>query len=344
MDAAQGQQRIQTACLLILTAIGAAMALYWLRGIMIPLVLAVLLTYVLNPVIDFQVRHLRAPQAVGVLTTMVLAFAILGLLSLLVSTSISQLAANSDRYQAQIEQLLQRITAALPLDRLNIDPEAVTRPLSRLPEGSIGTTLMGALSAVVDIASKGLLVLVFLFFLLMGRTARRAPRAGVWGDIDTRINRYIVTKVAVSGATGVLVGLALFLLGIDLALVFGLFAFLLNFVPSLGSIIATLLPLPVVLVSPDVSATTAVLAIAVPGAIQMALGNFIEPRILGRSLDLHPIVILIALIFWGMLWGVVGMLLAAPITAVIRILLEKSDLTAPVADLLAGRPDSGSKR
>ena len=96
----------------------------------------------LNPVIDFQARYLRAPQAVAVLTTMVLAFVILALLSLLVSMSVSQLAANADHYQAQIEQLLQRVTASLPLDRLNIDPEAVTRPLSRLPEGSIGNTLV----------------------------------------------------------------------------------------------------------------------------------------------------------------------------------------------------------
>ena len=145
MDTAQSQRRIQTACLLILTAIVAAVALYWLRGIMIPLVLAALLTYVLNPVIDFQTRHLRAPQAVAVLTTMVLAFVILVLLSLLVSMSVSQLAANSDHYQAQIEQLLQRMAVALPLDRLSIDPEAVTRPLSRLPEGSISNTLVRTL-------------------------------------------------------------------------------------------------------------------------------------------------------------------------------------------------------
>ena len=137
-----------------------------------------------------------------------------------------------------------------------------------------------------------------------------------------------------------LVGTVLAILGIDLALVFGLLAFLLNFIPSVGSLIATLLPLPVVVVSPDISATTAVLAIAVPGTIQFAIGNVIEPKVMGDALDLHPVVILLALIFWGVLWGIVGMLLATPMTAVMKILFEKIELTAPIADLLAGRLDA----
>jgi 4-hydroxybenzoate polyprenyltransferase len=121
------------------------------------------------------------------------------------------------------------------------------------------------------------------------------------------------------------------------ALVFGLFTFLLNFIPSVGSIVATLLPLPVVLMSPAISGTTAVLAIVVPGVIQFGIGSVLEPKLMGSSLDLHPVVILVALIFWGMLWGIPGMFLATPITAVARILLEKIEMTRPVGELLAGR-------
>ena len=100
-----------------------------------------------------------------------------------------------------------------------------------------------------------------------------------------------------------LVGTVLAVLGIDLALVFGLFAFLLNFIPSVGSLIATLLPLPIVLMSPDVSVLVAVLAIGVPGGIQFTIGNVLEPKIMGDALDLHPVAILMALILWGMLWA-----------------------------------------
>ena len=79
------------------------------------------------------------------------------------------------------------------------------------------------------------------------------------------------------------------------------------------------------------------LAIAVPAAIQAVMGNLVEPRMMGDSLDLHPVTILMSLIFWGMLWGVVGMLLATPITAVLKIFLERFEGTRPLANLLAGR-------
>jgi AI-2 transport protein TqsA len=157
------------------------------------------------------------------------------------------------------------------------------------------------------------------------------------GEIESRIERYVALKALLSGATGILVGGVLAVLGIDLAMVFGLFAFLLNFIPSIGSVVATLLPLPVVLVSPDVSLGTAVLAIAIPGAIQFGIGNVLEPKLMGDALDLHPITILMALIVWGMLWGIVGMLLATPITAIMRMLFERLEMTRPLANLLAGR-------
>ena len=90
-------------------------------------------------------------------------------------------------------------------------------------------------------------------------------------------------------------------------------------------------------VSPEVTPLVAVLAIAIPGAIQLTIGNFIAPKIMGDSLDLHPVTILLALMVWGMIWGIVGMLLATPITAVMKILFERLELTRPVGALLAGR-------
>ena len=120
---------------------------------------------------------------------------------------------------------------------------------------------------------------------------------------------------------------------------FGLLAFLLNFIPSFGSIIATLAPLPIILVNPDIQATAGVLAIVLPAAVQLTLGNFVEPKIMGESLDLHPVVILMSLVFWGMLWGIAGMFLSVPMTAVLQIFLERMEHTRPIADVMAGRLD-----
>ena len=150
----------------------------------------------------------------------------------------------------------------------------------------------------------------------------------------------LVTKGIISAATGTLVWAVLAFLGVDLALVFGLFAFLFNFIPSIGSIIATVLPLPVVIASPILSPTEVVLAIAIPGAIQFTVGNIVEPKVMGSSLDMHPVVILMALMFWGMIWGIVGMILAVPLTVVIKIVMEQIEVTAPLARLMgAGGPE-----
>ena len=136
--------------------------------------------------------------------------------------------------------------------------------------------------------------------------------------------------------TGLLTGVILALFGLDLALVFGVLAFFLNFIPSVGSIVATLLPIPMAMVQFDGFWMIAGIVL-VPGAIQMTIGSGIEPVLMGEGLDLHPVTILLALVFWGLIWGVVGMFLAAPITAVLRIVLDRFETTRPIAGLLAGR-------
>ena len=121
---------------------------------------------------------------------------------------------------------------------------------------------------------------------------------------------------------------------------FGFLAFLLNFIPNIGSIVATLLPVPVILLSPDLSWPARIAAVVIPTAIQFGIGNLLQPKLMGRSLDLHPVSVLLGLIFFGLIWGVVGMFLATPILGVVKILLERFEFTRSVGALLAGRLDS----
>ncbi len=334
MDPARHEYRIQTICLLIVSTVAVAAALYWLRPVLVPFVLAVFIAYGLFPLVELQVRRLRLPYFVAVASTLVVGGLILGSLGLLISTSVSQLQANVAAYQQQIELLGAKMSALLPADTFRAEGS----PFTQLPFGNISGVLLQTTNAIVGLLSQGLLVLIFVLYLLLGGVRQKA--GGVWAEIETRVAHYIVTKALISLATGVLVGLTLAILGVDLALVFGLLAFLLNFIPSVGSVIATLLPLPVVVVSPDLSPTTAILALLLPGLIQIIIGHVIEPRVMGEALDLHPVVILMALIAWGMLWGVVGMLLATPMTAILKILFERLEPMAPVAQVLAGRLDA----
>ena len=181
-----------------------------------------------------------------------------------------------------------------------------------------------------------MIVVIFMIFLLLSVDADGQPSSGMLGDIEAGVQRYVVTTVFLSLGTGLLVGLTLAVLGVELAWVFGFLAFLLNFVPSVGAIIATLLPLPVVLLSPDMSITAKALAIVIPAAIHVLVGSFVQPRVQGGALELHPVVILLALMFFAMIWGVMGAFLAIPITAVVRIICSRIPVTRPLADVLAG--------
>jgi len=335
---AQQEGRLRTACLLAITLILVAVALHWLREVMVPLVLAAFTMFAVTPLMDLQTRYLKAPRGMAVVGTLVLCVVVLALFGLLISTSVSQMASNASTYAAQIDRLTDRISEALPLDKLfKADEGDVLAPMGKV----VHTVVAGTMSAIGAVLQKGILVLIFLIFLLGGHNPEAAPASGTWGEIKASIQGYLITKTIVSAVTGVLVGLTLAALGVDMAIAFGLFAFALNFIPNVGSVISTLLPLPVVALNPEISTTVAVLAIAIPGGIQFAIGNLVEPRIMGTSLDLDPIVILVALIFWSVIWGPVGMLLAAPITAILRILFSKLDVTVPLANLLAGRPMRG---
>jgi AI-2 transport protein TqsA len=109
-------------------------------------------------------------------------------------------------------------------------------------------------------------------------------------------------------------------------------------------VFATLLPIPIAVLQFDNPWMIAAV-ILVPGIFQLVIGNAVEPLIMGEGLDLHPVTVLLALIFWGLLWGVVGMLLAAPMTAILRIVLERIETTRPAAELLAGRlPPSEARK
>jgi len=331
------ERRVQTVCLVVVATVAVGATLRWLAPVMIPFVLAVFFAFVLSPVIELQVTRLRVPRAAAIAITLVLAVLFFAGVAALVSASIRELAANADGYQAKAAALLNMAASTLSLERFGIDAAAISGPLKKYSIGTLGKLLLGTTNAILEILQNGILVLIFMVFLLLGSGGKPPDPDTAWSEIDARIKRYLVTKGVLSAATGALVGCALSLLGIDLALVFGLFAFLLNFIPSIGSIIATLLPLPVVIASPNVSLVAAVLAIAIPAAVQFTIGNIIEPKIVGESFDLHPVTILMNLIIWGMLWGIVGMLLATPILVVMRILFDRFEATRPLAALLAGR-------
>ena len=365
------EQRTQTICLLILSGVAIGVSLLYLRQVLVPFVLAVFLTMVVTPVMDLLMARFRFPRGLAILSTLALAFLVLGALGGLVSRALAEVLDKKQTYVAQVDGLLtgveerfdgllESLEGLVPGDEEPAeaadDPAVVTEvedddvaesdaaPRASLADlrEKVGGMALGAIGWVTSntlaLLSNGLLVMVFMMFLITGhrRPESRDPDS-LGAQLRRRIKEYLRVKISVSALTGTATFLILDLLGVDLALVFGLAAFFLNFIPNVGSAVAILLPLPVILLAPaeDVPVMAKVLAVALPATVQFLVGNVLEPRWMGRSLDLNPIVILLSLIFWGVLWGPVGMLLSVPITAVLKMLFERSELTRPVAVLFS---------
>ena len=144
----------------------------------------------------------------------------------------------------------------------------------------------------------------------------------LYAEVDRQVRQYLVLKTAVCLGVGLLVGVIFSLLQLELAFLFGLVTFVANYVPNVGAIFATVLPLPLVLLDPSVSGAQQLLAFLLPLGAHMLVGNVLEPKLFGSSMELHPVVVLLALAFWGSLWGVSGAILSVPLTATCRIALE----------------------
>ena len=155
-------------------------------------------------------------------------------------------------------------------------------------------------------------------------------------EMLANVSVYLSVKLMASIVTGILVAGVLFGFQVKLAAVFALFAFLLNFIPSVGSIIAVLLPIPVLFLQFGLGPNFWVI-LGLLSAIEFVIGSLVEPRFLGEGMDLHPAVVVGSLIFWTLLWGAPGAFLSVPITGSIKIILSKMKLTRPMAEFLAGR-------
>lgn len=324
------QAWLVTGSLMILALVAASAALYFTKDVMVPFVLAIFITSLVAPVVDYQVVKLRIPQAVAVVVALVLVLAAHTLIAALLTLASQQVIATAGKYSDNFATLMRQSIEAIERIGIDIDESSIVDTLRNQLPSLITQTFGTALNVLV----QSFLVVVFVTFLLAGRNPHLI-RSGFYHEIDVRIRGYLATMVSLAAMMGLLVWGILAWFGLELAAVFGLLAFLLTFVPSIGSVIATLAPLPIAVGQCD-SVAEIVAVVAIPGALQIIIGNTLQPKMVGEGLDLHPVAILLSLAFWGLLWGPIGMVLAVPIMAVARIVLIRFESTAPLGRLLAG--------
>jgi AI-2 transport protein TqsA len=328
---------VQSISLAVLAAIGIAFALSLTKSIMIPFVLSLFLYFILSPIRTFFIRKLRFPKWLALISTFAVVALILTLIFFVLFSAIQEFALGYRDYEAKaifFADSLQQwiISKGIPVDHYSFSDAFKKLPFAQLVKGA-GSTALGLISTT-------LLVFIFLIFLFTGGSApakkeEEQDSSGMGKQIDAQIRKYLSVKLLTSTVTASLVFIILSFLDLDLLFVFCFLVFILNFIPTVGSFFATILPLPVAFFQYD-EAMPIVLVLALPGIVQFIIGNIIEPKMMGQSLNLHPVTILLSLMFWSLIWGIVGALLAVPIMAVIKIALEKVEGGKYVAQLMSG--------
>ena len=217
---------------------------------------------------------------------------------------------------------------------VEIDMNVIKSELMELPVLQWVKKFSGGILSILGNTS---LVIIFSLFLIVGNSPT-AENEFV-REIHFRISKYVSTKFLTSFLTGLITWVVLALLKVDLAFMFGVLAFIFNFIPNFGSLIAVILPLPIILLQYGLG-WKLYLVLLLLGSAQFSIGNILETKLLGKSMNLHPIVILIFLMFWGMVWGIPGMFLAVPMTAILKIVLSQFEATKMVSDIFEGKiPD-----
>jgi len=329
-DMTKEQRWFVTGSLLVIAMISSAVIFHFAAAVLIPFVLAVFISFLVSPILDFQVLRLGFHRTVAIIITLLIVLAFLLVVLLFMIQAVQSIIAVANRYSNSFVSLVERVFAQFEHWDLKLNEEKIATDL----KNQIPSFVTNSFGTVMDFISSTFLVSIFVIFLLIGRNPH-AVRSGIYGEIDYRIRKYITTKTVISIITGVSVWVILSLFNLELASIFGILAFLLNYIPSIGSIIATMLPIPIA-VAQFQNPWLIVAVVGIPGLIQLTMGNVVEPRIMGKELHLHPVTILLALSTWGLIWGIVGMFLAVPITAAIRIVLMQFETLEPVGKILAG--------
>lgn len=314
-------------------------------AVLVPFLMAVFLSVLATPMV-LWIEQRGIPPGWAVSLTMVAVLGVMVGLGVLVTGSVAGFDQALPGYRAALDMafddLVHRASAH------GIDAEQVLRDQSIEPGVVLGMAGSFVSNVLAALSSTALVLLTMVFFLLEVagfpsklRAALGDPNADLseFTEIMAEVQRYLVIKTGVSAATGGCVALLLAAVGVDFAVLWGMVAFLLNFIPNIGSFIAAFPAMAVALVQPELG----LLPMLVVGlgylVINMVIGNIIEPQLTGRRLGLSPLVVFLSLVFWGWVWGSVGMLLSVPLTIVARIVLERSPSLRWIAVLLGPSPE-----
>lgn len=315
------------------------------RNLLIPFVFALLLWFVVKQIRFFMDRWTMIKKWVPIWIKYLVSFFIIltaiNFVFNIVIANIRLLIMTYHKYESNVNVLITKINDTFHInlvEHLQIYFEGV----------DFGTVLLSAFSFSTDILTKVFMVIIYALFIFLEEPSFKTKLFILFPDkdqfdstydiihkIEVSISKYLGLKTLISLITATLSYLVLMLLGVDFPVFWAFLIFVLNYIPNIGSIVATLFPVVFCFLQFG-SFVQGFLVLLFVGAIQFFIGNILDPKLMGNSVNLSPLVIILSLSFWGAIWGITGMLLSVPIMVIVVIILSKFPNSKPLAILLSG--------
>ena len=287
----------------------------------------------------FYLKDKGVPGGIAMLLVIILIVVIGMLMGWMIGGSLNDFTANLPKYQERLTLQSAKLVAWLSDLGLQLNQEMMKTIVN---PGKAMAMAGQVISGLGNVLAQAVLILITVIFMLIEATAFQAKIHAIADDpeasakridaVTSSIKRYMTIKTSTSLLTGVLISLWLWILGVDYPVLWGLVAFLFNYVPNIGSIIAAVpaVLLALVQADPQTALFTAVGYLVVNNLV----GNMIEPRFMGSGLGLSPLVVFVSLVFWGWILGPVGMFLSVPLTMTLKIFLDSYESTQSMGQLL----------
>ena len=314
------------------------------KDIFIPLVLGLFIAYLIialsNAFGRIRINGKHAPEWATMTASVVCFILGLAIVVQLIADNIGAAVDAAPQYQVRFESLLVRINGMLASTFNRHEPITLTSVMEQIDLGTWVGRFAAALQAVVGNTFE---ILIYVIFVLLEQRSfdrkldaifpdpkRRGNLRAALIHIGRRTETYVLIKTLMSLIVGAITYLTLHFLDVDFAAFFGLLVFLLNFIPYVGPVIAVAMPALLALLQYG-SPTLFAIICAILVSAHVLVGNVLEPRLMGHSLNLSPLLMIFALTVWGAIWGIAGMLLAVPLLVITMIVLSQFEKTRPLA-------------
>ncbi len=318
------------------------------KGILIPFVFAFIFWFLTREIrksiyrIPFAKRFIpNWLSNVFVFTLIILTF---GFISEIITVSITEVTSSYDQYEPNVDKIIKGLNNYLHVDVI----KSMKSVIGDFDYGSVLGDIANGLSGMLGDTFMIVIYELFIFLeessfvkkidKIFANSDKYDQIQDLTSKIEFSITNYLRLKTYVSLLTGVLSYIILIMVGIDSAPFWAFLIFLLNYIPTIGSLVGTVFPAIFSLIQFGEYTPFLVVLIAV-GAIQVVVGNIVEPKVFGKSLNLSPLVTILALAIWGKIWGITGMILSVPITVIMIIVFSQFEKTRPIAIMLSENGD-----